>query len=329
MPKGIYTQTTCVLLSGPATLDELTTALDGFEICKRIDRSSSWELGGPTLVIAYRPDVNGFVAIDVVNRQWPDSMGDPQSSSTLFGAWVMGQFGPFTFPRSMERAAQQAWAWEDGPTAVERHQGFIRIRLSYAFGLGDDQPIMPESVNTLDELDFLTQLTESLLSLPQAICYFNPNGEVLKDRANLKQCLEFANENEMPPIDAWANVRLFNINEQFALMDSVGNQQMNVSDFETVFCGSDYDPSDVDAFMRNGTLYLLENGDVIKDGDTMDGPGDVHWQVTVRKATCDPPRDVLRWRPLDNRDLPAELLAMDEANDRDIEETDDDDDSSI
>src|SRR5437764_13162077 len=111
MRKGFFTQSGSVLFSKPISLDEIAPLLSGFEIAKRKEEVKEPHLGGPALIMAYRPEVNGYVSVDVRNWKWPDDMGDPKSELVLFAAWSMGHYGPFTFPESLLRAKQQLWLW--------------------------------------------------------------------------------------------------------------------------------------------------------------------------------------------------------------------------
>ena len=142
MAKGMFTQGVSILLERAVTLDEMETALAGFDVRGRRDGAGDWAFGGPTLIVAYRPDANGMVAVDVVDRPWPDHMGDPDKEPMVFGAWTMGNFGPFAFPDGLARASQQSWTWPEGPAVAERHKAFLRIRSSYAFGAGDDDGVL-------------------------------------------------------------------------------------------------------------------------------------------------------------------------------------------
>lgn len=308
MPKGMFTQGVCVLLDRPTSLDDMESALAGFEICRRIDEFETWSFGGPTLIVARDVESNALVAVDTVDQPWPDHMGDPQNESMIFGAWSMGHFGPFAWPGGLERAAAQCWTWDGGRTIAEDHAAFVRIRASYAFGAADDHPIMPANYDPFPELEFVTRLVSALLDLPGAICYFNPNGEVLKDKAGLQDSLAFGEEHNLPPLEVWSNIRLFNVDAEWSMMDTVGNSQLDFPDTEACFHAESYDFNAVDNFLRNVSLYLLNNGEVIRDGDTMDGPGRIRWQSQqFENGICDPPRRVLRWLPLDDHPVPAEI----------------------
>ena len=308
MAKGQFTQGFCLLCERAPSLDDLAGALGEFEIVKRTEAMGSWTFGGPTLVISFLPAANGYVAVDVVDKTWPDHMGDPKNDpEMIFGAWAMGNFGPYAFPGGLARASQQCWGWSAGKTIAQKHRAFVRIRTSYAFGAKDDDPIIPQNYDPMAELEFTTKVTVALLAVPGILCYFNPNGEVLRHADGVRESLNWGWSHQLPPLDLWSNVRLFNFNEEWSLMDTVGNSQLDMADVECVFSRT-YEPGEVDGFLRNASLYLLKNGEVIKDNDTMDGPGNVRWQATsLEQGIIDPPRRVIRFVPQDGRQLPREL----------------------
>src|SRR5438034_3543744 len=124
MAKGLFTQGVCLLTNGQTTIDDVRSALEEkeFEIVKRAAPQKDWRFGGPTLVVAYLPEDNGYAAVDVVNQPWPDTMGDPKGDAKTFAAWSMGHFGPFAFPGALARAGEHAWAWQPGRTVAGAHQ---------------------------------------------------------------------------------------------------------------------------------------------------------------------------------------------------------------
>src|SRR5690348_2616153 len=189
MAKGFFTQGVSLLTNGQTTIEAVKAALcqRGFEIAREAPAQENWAFGGPTLVVPFLPDVNGDVAVDVVNQPWPDSMGDPKSDAITFAAWSMGHFGPSAFPGSLARARQHAWAWQPAQTVSDGHRGFIRLRTSYVFGAGKDAPVMPADYDPVAELLFLSEAATALLEAPGVLCYFNPNGEVLRDDASFRE----------------------------------------------------------------------------------------------------------------------------------------------
>ncbi len=321
MPQGLYTQTVCILLEQPVSLDEVAQALSSFEIKGRAEAEGHWAYSGPKLLLKLGDDEHSAVVIDVVDHPWPDEMGDPQNSPEIFSAWGSGQFGPFTFPGGLARAVEQSWISEEVDEASAEHRAFIRIRSTYALAATDESDMFPEGYEPDAELETITRVAAALLELPAARYYFNPNGEVIRNQDGLRESLNFGWSNDLPPLDAWVNVRLFRINDEWALMDTVGAAQLDLPDLEACYFSDAYDPSEVENLLRNISLYLMEEGEVIEDGDTLDGPGSVAWQVMlVDDPLSDPPRDVLRWIPLDDRPVPDEVLQYSEEGDDKISE---------
>jgi hypothetical protein len=314
--KGFFTQCLCLLTDGRTDLREIKAALEesDFEIVKQAPAMEDWRFGGPTLIAAFRPDVNGYVAIDVVNHPWPDTMGDPQSDAQTFAAWSMGNFGPLTFPGGLTRASQHAWAWQQGRDVAAAHRGFIRIRLSYAFGAKDDDPIIPDDVDCLAELYFVSRAVLAMLEVPGVLCYFNPNGEVLRDSPGFHQVWTQCEAQEKLPLLLWINIRFFNLNERLAFMDTVGNGQLDLPDVEAVFPIAKYQPQEVDYYLRNVTHYLLGLERPLQSGEDIDGPGESNLSWTTEaldQGAIEPPRQVVRLYPKANRkDVKKALAAV-------------------
>lgn len=318
MAKGSFTQCACLLLDRTPTLNEIEGALHGVvEVSNRHDESEDWQFFGPSLTIPFRQDVNGYVAVDVVDRPWPDDMGDPDDDPTLFGAWAMGYFGPGAFPQGLDRAQEQAWGWDDESDVFSAHKAFIRVRLSYVFGEQDeDAPVMPDDCDPLEELDFITVITTALMKMPGVLGCFNPNGEVLLNQQAYDETLRFHAENESIPFELWSNVRLFHVEPNWCLIDTVGNDQFDLPDIEAAYCEEVAEAEDVNEFIRNVTYYLLSGEHEIESGDSVEGPGDAPWTATVHEdSTCDPPRPVIRLVPEDDREMPEELIVPDETVD--------------
>lgn len=308
MAKGFFSQAVAILFEQPPSLDDLARAVAPREIVNRLDGGHHWAAGGPSIVVSFRPEANGYFAIDSVPKVWPDGMGDPKEETELFGAWSMGHFGPYAYPNGLARATQQAWHWQAAAEAVSRHNAFVRIRCSYVFGAKSDAPVLPSDYDPMAEFLAAAELGDAVLSAEGAICYFNSSGECLYPRSAVSELLARHKGTGPPAQELWANVRIFQLpaDPTWSVMDSVGMWQLDAPDHEACFSTAAYDPSDISLFLRNAADYVREKGPVIKDGDTMDGPGDLRWQgATFENGLADPPREVIRWLPLDDIPRPA------------------------
>lgn len=309
MPKGLFTQGVVVLYDKEITIDQIKPQLKNYCIINEVEASESLDISGPSVVIEYDNVQNGKISIDVANKKWPDHMGDPETDAMLFGAWTMGHYGPFTYPNGLARSLQQSWIWPEAKENVEKHKSFVRIRSSYVFGSSEDKKCIPENYNAEKELQFITLVASDLLNNDNAICYFNPNGEVIIPKQNLDEMIIYHKTNNLPPLSVWSNIRLFNVNDDWLMMDSVGSMQYEIPDQEVCFPKNQFNVNDVDFFIRNVILYLMKNGLIIKLNDTMDGPGNLTWQMKLfENGLTDPPRQVMRWFPLDHKDIPQEFL---------------------
>lgn len=310
MPKGFFTQSVMVLLERPITLDTLAECLKDLDGARRVERAGSTWMGGTGFVLPMRPEVNGAVIVDLVDRPWPDHMGDTKHETDLFSAWTMGWFGPFTYPDNLARAQAMSFTWEEATEISAKHRAFVRIKSSYVLGdVAQDAPVMPADYAALPELEYVTELARAVLRAPGALAYFNPNGEVLRSRAALDEEIAWHAARDLPPLAIWSNVRLFKLNESWSMMDTVGMEQLDVVDQEACFLSSRFNPQEVDRFLRNATNYVRENGAVIQDKDTMDGPGEIRWQAYHFEDSLAPrPRNVLRWLPVDGSRPPPSAL---------------------
>jgi len=306
--KGSFTQGVAVLLERAVDVPDLREYLRAFEIARTIERSGDSWMGAPGLTIAMRPEVNGYVVVDVIDRPWPDAMGDPKQDSMLFGAWAMGWFGPFVYPGSLERAQQMSFAWADATAVSTRHQAFIRIKSSYVLGADQKARITPEDYAPIPELEFVTSVARALLEHPAALAYFNPNGEVLRSPEGCAEDVVWHRDHDVMPLPLWSNVRLFSLAPGWTLMDTIGMEQLGVDDQEACFSSDRYAPPDVARFLRNATSYVCTQGPVIRDGDTIDGPGGLRWSArTIEQSRAPRPRRVLRWIPMDGASVPDVL----------------------
>ncbi len=307
MPRGFFTQSTTILFTRAPSIDEIEAALEPLR-CPILRRhtEAGWMSGGTELLVPFGDDPEGHVHVDVVDQPWPDTMGDPEKDPPLFAAWGMGAFGPLAFPRNLERATRQAVAFRDAGEAVSRHRAFVRLRTSYLVGAGPDSAVVPEGWSPLAEIDAMLQIARPLLALEGACAYFDPNAEVILPHDGVRALLESDDDEGSTPLELFTHVRLFDIDERWAMMDTVGLDRFFLPDVE-VLVPRGADPNEVAGFLRNVSAYVLANGPVIEDGHTTEGPfGILHVHARDESLT-EPPRRVLRMVP-EGAELPEGAL---------------------
>ncbi len=297
MPRGYFTQSAMILFDRTPSIDEIAISVRHLEPRQReLGDSTVWMNASTDLLVAFRPEVHGELAIDVVGETWPDAMGDPQNEADVFGAWSTGAFGPLVYPGNLERAAQQCVSIEDAPKLVDRHRAFVRLRTTYVIGGGDKAKVIPEDHDPLQESLVLLSAARPMLELKGALVYFDPNGEVLATREEMDSALEHAESAKVPPLDLLTQVRFFRVDQNWSIMDTVGMDRFFLPDLELLFT-QELDPNQAANFLRSISLYLLQHGPVIKNGNTVDGPQGKLNASMHEEPLAEPPRPVIRLIP--------------------------------
>ena len=297
--KGLFSQGVALLFEQAPTLQQLRAALGGFDVLRELEPASEWVFGGQSLILDYRQALNGLVQVDVVDRPWPDAMGNTADEVTLFGAWSTGHFGPTTFPFALERARQHAWTWKEGAALAARHRAFVRVRLSYVFGAGKDALVQPPGTDPVDELRFVSAVQLALASVPGFLALFNPSGERLAPPEQLEAALARDLAGKGLPVDVWTNVRMFRpaeLNGDWLLFDTPGMGQLDVVDHEFVVPKDHPSAQLVPGLALSICDYDANQRGVIGAGDTAADDGGAQWRAyAAGDGRVDPPRPVLRW----------------------------------
>lgn len=306
MPKRPTTQGLAILFDAPPGHESIAAGLAelGSPSFNEGAEGSAWMGEFPTHVLPMPS--GGHTLIQVVPRPWPDHMGSPGKEAGLFGAWATGFFGPFAFPQALDRATQHSYGWKTAAQAVASHRAFVRVLSTYAVGARPDDPVVPAGYDALAELSFVTEVTHRVATVSGALAWFAPGGEVLLPPAEVATSKTWHSERGLQPLPIWANVRMFRPGSApgWLLMDSVGMDQLDGIDIEACFPSPRYRAQDVDRFIRNAGEYVRTRGPVVRDGDTMDGPGGLRWRAYTQDALIPRPRTVLRWLPEDSPSVP-------------------------
>jgi hypothetical protein len=312
--KDFFTACACVLFDRDPGLDPVAVALTaaGHEVALRLEAHEHWQFSGPSLFVAFRPEVFGYARIDLIDRPWPDDLCQNDPDSTASGWELIGAFGPAAFPGCLARAARQHWKWPESATIPARHQAFVRVRLSYMSGGDVKQRRIPADYDPIAELVFVARLTAAVAQAPGAIAYFNPNGEVLLPPDRLATSLALASKMDLPPVDLLAGVRFFDFRPDWVVMDIVGNSQFShpenprpMHDFEVCVPKLQLALQSTAALLVYSTTQLVRNGPI-------DSPSGQSGSAVVRRfGLVTPPRPTVRFFQGGGDPPPPEQLQAD------------------
>lgn len=253
-------------------------------------------------VIPFRPDVGGFILIDVLPRPWPDTMGDQEIDPVTFLAWGAGAFGPGAWPGGLQRAVQGA-PEKEATSFLAHHHGVVRIRLTYVLEEPRlEAPFFPQDRDSVAELKAILDVAAVLLQWPTALAFYNPNAERIVSPSLFDKSYKTMSQNKLP----WpliVSIRNLPLNPTGRIFDTLGlRSQWEASlspllDHEVVST-HDLDPVGTDRFLRGLAATAITRGSDWQPGDEVEGPGDRLWKAERHaEALLVPPRPVWRWSP--------------------------------
>ncbi len=109
--------------------------------------------------------------------------------------------------------------------------------------------------------------------------------------------IELWDKDEKPLLYGICNVRLFNLTDiNELLMDTVGLNSIGLPDFQIKFKG--YDANEIAGLLWNYAYYIYEQGDIIKNGNTLEGiMSGTKWKCERQLSLVDHERIVIDVRP--------------------------------
>lgn len=191
-------------------------------------------------------------------------------------------FGPDAFDQTQwdEMIINQFW---DCPDRED-----FAARCNYALMASN---MMAASLPVVEQYQIIADYADLLLDIfPECIGIYWPHSQRLVPREVFlaqnwgRSALHF--------LDGGLNVRFFNIeNSDEMLFDTLGLTAIGLPDLQC-HC-KDLEPDDVVNFLRNLAAYLYEKGDIIEDGNTVEGIDHGKWRCQREDAIVEPGRLVL------------------------------------
>jgi len=174
---------------------------------------------------------------------------------------------------------------------VCRDKEFL-TRCRYSLMAGN---MMAAGLPRMEEYGILAGYADLILELfPDCIGIYWPHSQVLTPREYYQT--PNWNHPEFHFLDGGLNVRFFNIQgTDEMLFDTLGFTAIGLPDLQ--FHCKNLEPNDVVCFLRNLAAYLYEKGDVIEDGNTVEGIHHERWVCRREDSMVVPQRMVLDIHP--------------------------------
>lgn len=187
-------------------------------------------------------------------------------------------FDQLTIP---EMAMQQCWTSENSQALLED--------CHYEMMVSD---FMAGGLDTVERCEILAKYIDILLEmLPECIALYWPHSQKFMPSS------AYINSQWHNPmlhfLDGGLNVRFFNIiDSEDMVVDTTGLFSLGLPDLQMHFHTLDH--NFVINYIHNFASYLFQNGDIVKDGDTMDGRDEnERWTCQHEDSLISPARVVL------------------------------------
>ncbi len=308
MTQYQYTQCIALFVDRRVSINDIAKKLSDFQVVESNPVAKDWLHCGPSITIQFPAVSEGFVVIDTIDQTWPDGDDDSNPALELSHAWETNQFGLHSRPGSLARTREQLELLDEKSDSFEETVSCIRIRLAYRIEASQPDDLLSQDIDVQSEVSFLTSVAIALASLEGVIAFFNPSGEVLVDRATFEDNVRVCLDNDVPLIFLWTNVRLFRIDDSWAMMDTVGNGQFDLPDLEACFDFEQHESVRVSDFLWTVSLLINENPEM-EHAEAIEDDEGLLWHLRpFDESLCDPQRFILRLIPQDGIEVPPQLL---------------------
>jgi len=187
--------------------------------------------------------------------------------------------------QALAPALQQTWDWEGAQAATQKHRASLMV-----------SDLMGSGLPYKDRLRLFHNVVLSVMELvPCLAIVWSASDKLIEPSAYL----DTKKPERYDPLFPAINVRLFRIQnrqEGEMVMDTLGLAALGVPDLQCHFTG--LEPNAMARILYNSAYYLFENGDVINDGETIQGIQKTdRWRCQHEMALVNPEREVLDLNP--------------------------------
>ena len=174
----------------------------------------------------------------------------------------------------------QSWNWIEAEETVRK--------CSYQILLTD---VMSRNMDYKERIEYFQKFVASIVSAMNPGAVWVRNSEMILEPTDY---LEKISQNNYQNINAFMNVRLFNIREREGemIMDTLGLNSLGLPDFEFRF--ANYNEQQIAGLLFNYGHYIFENGVVIEHGNTIEGiEENSKWKCYFNHSQLEPRRIVI------------------------------------
>ena len=218
-------------------------------------------------------------------EDYPVSFKDGSIPAQLFLCSAKARQASAQQPTSIEQALQQSWEF--------RGASEIYKECSHTFLLSN---LMSSPLSHQVRRKIIANgLLATLETMNVDLLHWQPTQQMLAPSAILER---YSDPQQLAnPVYGFLNVRFFNISDSDGnmVMDTLGLNALGLTDFQIHFRG--LDPNTVARLMYNLGAYAFENGDIIGDGHTVEGPNNGRWKCQHETSLLEPKRQVLDINP--------------------------------
>jgi len=182
--------------------------------------------------------------------------------------------------QELEYPLSTAWYWENARQEISAHQSHCVVFVS------------SKIASSLDILKFLTKLVFSLSKLLDTVAiYWGQSAQVFQPSFYYANCETFIEDDGNYPLPIWVKITGVENSTGYLYLYSKGLSAFKQRELEIV----SYQGSFLDGyfFLLDLANYLLINGPVIKDGDTVGDSETERIKVIYKKSELFPEEDVL------------------------------------
>lgn len=167
----------------------------------------------------------------------------------------------------------RAWYWPEAAQAIQGYQGHLTVVV----------PQPPE--DPLERSMFLTRVTAALAEATEAIAVIWPPAGLIHKREDFLNSARQMGPGQFP-LELWVSFQ-GEMNEDHTLtFYTRGMKSFSLPEIEVYHTVRE--PQFVYERVYNIAYYLLENGPVIHDGETVGMSEDEHYHVTIGRSQLDP-----------------------------------------